>query len=157
MKSIVLYYSESGNTKKLAKTIAQKISCEAKSVSDFKIENITEYDLLFLGTPVHGLAPAKIVQEFLIKLPQMPGKKAAVFCTMHMLGDKKVFKIMKKKLEEKKIFFIDGFSCLGRSRLMANFGPRIFEKNKPDEKDLKRAEEFAKKVEKSAMAGVNTL
>jgi flavodoxin len=150
MKSVVIYYSETGNTEKVAKAIAKGINCEAKKIEDFNLKKIMDYDLIFLGTPVHGFAPAKKVQKFLEEMPTMSGKKGAAFCTMHSIGDKEVLKIIKDKLTEKKISFIDGFSCLGRSRLVANFGPKIFNKDRPNEKDLKEAEEFGKKILKTA-------
>lgn len=53
---------------------------------------------------------------------------------------------IKEKFEAKSASYIDGFSCLGQSRLVGNFGPRIFNKNRPDEKDIKATEQFARKI-----------
>lgn len=146
MRALVLYYSETGNTEKVAKAIAKGLGSELKKIEDVKIEDVKDYDLLCIGTPVHGFGPAKKVEKFLDELPVMSGKKGAAFCTMHIWGDKRTFKIIKEKLSNKGISFIDGFSCLGLSRLIGNFGPRIFNKGRPNEENLKEAESFGKKI-----------
>jgi len=146
MKSLVIYYSETGNTEKVAKTIAGAIAGEIKRVEETKLDELADCSLIFIGTPVHGSRPAKKIENFLDGLPELSGKKAAAFCTMHIGGDKTTFKIIKEKLEKRGIIFIDSFSCLGWSRLVGNFGPRIFNKERPNGEDLKKAAEFAKKV-----------
>ena len=146
MKSIIIYYSETKNTEKVAKVIAEAVAGEIKKVENVRIDELADYDLIFIGTPVHGFRPAKKVGELLDKLPQLPGKKVAAFCTMHGGGDNKTFRIIKAKIEEKGATFIDGFSCLGWSRLFANFGPKSFNKGHPNKDDLTRATDFAKRV-----------
>lgn len=146
MKSIVIYYSETGNTKKVAKAIAESVAGELKSVEEAIPEELNAYDFIFVGTPVHGSRPAKKISEFLDKLPQFPGKKRAAFCTMHLGGDKITFKIIQDKFNKKGINFTGGFSCLGLSHLVANFGPKKFNKGRPNDEDLKKAALFAKKV-----------
>ena len=149
MKSVVIYYSETGNTERVAKAIAGAVAGEIKRVEETKPDEITDYDLIFIGTPVHGSKPSKKIEDFLDELPQLSGKKGAAFCTTHIGGDKMTFRIIKEKLEKKGIIFIDSFSCLGWSRLIGNFGPRIFNRGRPNEGDLRKAVEFAKKVEGS--------
>ncbi len=146
MKSIVIYYSETGNTEKVAKAIAVNLGADLKRIEEIKIDDVSKYDLICLGTPVHAFAPAKIVRRFLKELPNLPSKKGAAFCTMHAFGDKRTFKIIKENFEAKGISFIDGFSCIGLSRLVGNFGPRIFNRGRPSKKDLKNAESFGKNI-----------
>jgi len=146
MKSIVIYYSETGNTEKIAKAIAVSLGADLKRIEEIKTDDVSNYDLICLGTPVHSAAPAKIVRRFLKELPDLSSKKGAAFCTMHAFGDKRTFRIIKENFEAKGISFIDGFSCIGLSRLVANFGPRIFNRGRPNEKDLKNAEAFGKKI-----------
>lgn len=146
MWSLVIYYSETGNTEKIARAIAKGLGSELKRIEEIKPEDISGYDLICLGTPVHGFAPAKIVKKFLEELPSLPGKKGAAFCTMHNSGAKRTLKIIKEKLEARGFSFIDSFSCRGWSRLIGNFGPKIFNKGRPNEEDLKEAENFGKKI-----------
>jgi flavodoxin len=118
-------------------------------VEETRPEELADYDLIFIGTPVHGSRPAKKIEDFLDELPQLQGKKGAAFCTTHLWGDKTTIEIIKEKLLKKGIIFIDSFSCLGWSRLVGNFGPRIFNKGRPNEEDLRKAAEFAKRVGES--------
>lgn len=146
MRSIVIYYSETGNTEKVAKVIAVSLKADLTRIENIKPNDVSKYDLIFLGTPVQRWGPAKIVRKFLKELPNLFSKKGAAFCTMHAFGDKRTFRIIKESFEAKGISFIDGFSCLGLSRLIGNFGPRIFNRGRPNEKDLKNAEFFGKKI-----------
>lgn len=146
MKSLVIYYSETGNTEKVAKAIAEILNADIKRIEETNPDELNNYDLIFIGTPVHGSRPAKIIEEFLNELPILSNKRGAAFCTIHMFGHKKTFKIIKEKIEDKGINFIGSFSCKGWSRLIANFGPRIFNIGHPNKEDLKNAAEFAKNI-----------
>ena len=144
MKSLVIYYSKTGNTEKVAKAIAKGLGARLAKINE-KI-NILEYDLICVGTPVYAFAPAEPVNEFIKKLPNLQGKKGAGFCTMHIVGDKRTLKALKVGMEAKGIKFLGGFSSKGLSNLIGDFGPRIFNKGKPNEKDLERAENFGRKL-----------
>jgi len=79
MKALVAYYSDTGNTKKVALAIYEAIDFDKdiKSVQD--IENIAGYDIIFCGFPVHAHSvPGKAV-DFINKLPE--GQKVAFFST----------------------------------------------------------------------------
>ncbi|BAK98671.1 hypothetical protein OBV_14730 [Oscillibacter valericigenes Sjm18-20] len=99
MKSLILYFSASGNTKKVAATIADAV-CAAGTQPD--IVQITEgleidfdaYDLVFLGAPSIQWIPPEPVCKYLkaemdrarhgvrpIGAPRKPGKFGVVFCT----------------------------------------------------------------------------
>jgi len=144
MKSLVAYYSKTGNTEKIAKAIAKGLGADLRKIEG--INNVSEYDLICVGTPVYGFAPANPVKEFLEKIPPLPNRKGAAFCTMHAFGDKRTLRIIKEKMENEEVVFLGGFSCRGLSRIFANFGPKIFNKGKPNEDDLKRAEGFGKRL-----------
>jgi len=146
MKSLVIYYSKSGNTEKVAKAIARGSEAELKRVEEVNPENVSDYSLICIGTPVHALAPAKPIKKFLEKLPDLSGRKGAGFCTMHAVGDKRTLRIIKEKLEAKNIEFLGGFSCKGLSSIFGDIGPKVFNKGKPNEEDLKRAEDFGRKL-----------
>jgi flavodoxin len=144
MKSLVVYYSKSGNTEKIARAIAIGLEADLKKIEE--IENISSYDLICIGTPVHAFAPAKSIKKFLKELPDLPGKKGAGFCTMHAVGDKRTLRIIKEKLEVKGIKFLSGFSCRDVSSIFGDIGSKTFNKEKPNEEDLKKAEDFGKKL-----------
>jgi flavodoxin len=159
MKSLVIFYSESGNTQKLAQAVAAGLGTQAIRIEEVKPQEIADYDLICLGTPVQGAAPAKKVLDFISRMPLMSGKKAAVFCTMHMFGAKKAIQISKKMLEARGMVFLGGFTALGWSRLIANFGPRIFNRSRPNQDELARAEAFGQsllaKMEQPQIASIS--
>lgn len=72
MDSLVVYYSETGNTEKIAEAIAEGLGSSARMVDD------EDADFVVIGTPVHGGRPAGQIMDFINKTS---AKKAAVFCT----------------------------------------------------------------------------
>ena len=142
MRTLIVYHSETGNTEKVAIAIA-----EVFNTIPVKIDNATNiglgYDLIIVGTPVHGLKPNKKILEFLEKIPQGSIKYGAAFCTMHLIGGNRTCETISKKMKEKQIKYLDGFCCKAQSRLFGNFGPKIFNKGRPNENDLEGAREFA--------------
>ena len=146
MKALVIYYSESGNTEKVAQAIAQAVGADLKRLRDITPAQVAEYDLVFFGIPTQGSRPAPAVMRFLAELAPVQGKKAAAFATMHMFGAKQVLHLMEHVVESKGYAYLGGFSCLGWSRLVANFGPRIFNRGRPSADDLVKAASFAREV-----------
>ena len=79
MKVLVTYYSDTGNTKKIASAIYDAIDAdkEIETVQDAKVA--TGFDLIFCGFPVHAHSvPSKAI-DFIKQLPQ--GQKVAFFST----------------------------------------------------------------------------
>jgi flavodoxin len=100
MNALIIYWSGTGNTKKVAETIQTTlkdggVNAILKRVEEAKDEDLYEYDLLMIGAPSHMWQPPAPVQEFIkekirsynksgnIKLcaPRLPGKKGVVFVT----------------------------------------------------------------------------
>lgn len=121
MKTLVVYYSKSGNTRRVAEEIAKALGGETESLVEIgvkrsgilgflfagrdgmrrrpsKIEAArkqpADYDLLFIGSPVWGgnLVPA--VRSYLTAA-NLNGKSVAFFCTMGSGGKKKTFESMR--------------------------------------------------------------
>jgi NAD(P)H dehydrogenase (quinone) len=69
-KVLVVYYSKSGNTKKMAEMIAESIKKEGieaalKDVSDVKVDELLEYDAIIIGSPTYyGTMAAEIKKLF---------------------------------------------------------------------------------------------
>ncbi|MGD8961395.1 MAG: flavodoxin family protein [Desulfobacterales bacterium] len=80
MKTLVAYYSESGNTEKLAQAIYEGLKVtdnEIKKISD--AIHFEDYDVIFVGFPVHGSSVPAKVEKCLKRIPQ--GKNLAIFGT----------------------------------------------------------------------------
>ena len=67
MKVLVTYFSQTGNTKKIAEAIFDEIQTE-KEIKPLKdVENLESYDFAFIGFPVHGFGPTKKAADFIKK------------------------------------------------------------------------------------------
>jgi len=146
VKVLVAYHSESGNTQKLALAIAAGMGTGAVSIDALEGRALQGYDLICIGTPVQYGAPTRQVRDFISRMPTMSGKKGAAFCTMHMFGDKRTLQTLKGLLEAKGMVFLGGVSARGWSHLIGNFGPRVFNRGRPNREELARAEEFGRKL-----------
>jgi flavodoxin len=100
MKALVIYWSATGNTKKVAETIDSTLKKNGiegtfKAVKESKDEDLLAYDLVFIGSPSYMWAPPDPVvawikdrMDFYHKrgtvkpsAPKVPGKRAVVFVT----------------------------------------------------------------------------
>jgi flavodoxin len=81
MKACVLYFSLTGNTKRFAETISGMLNIPIFDLAKTMPSIVVDYDVLILGTPVHGLSPAKPVSSFIEKLPKANEKKTIIFST----------------------------------------------------------------------------
>jgi flavodoxin len=79
MKVLVAYYSQTGNTKKVAQAISEVIKTDKNLMEIKDIDSLEDYDLVFAGFPLHYGRPAKAAKNFLEKHAQ--GKKVALFVT----------------------------------------------------------------------------
>jgi flavodoxin len=146
MNALVVYYSKSGNTEKVAFAIGAGIGVKPRRIEEINPSSVSGYDLIVLGSPVHGGKPSAPIMDFISRLPKMDGKKAAVFCTKSIAGDKPTMAVMEKALKDKGMTILGGFSAVGLSRFFADFGPRIFHRGHPSADELKRADEFGKNL-----------
>ena len=100
MKALIIYWSGTGNTKKVAETIDDTLKNSGvtsllKRVEEAMPEDLYEYDLVFIGSPSHNWQPPAPVLKYVlekmdyyrklgsIKLcaPSLPGKRGVVFVT----------------------------------------------------------------------------
>ena len=81
MKACILYISHTGNTRRMAETMADSLKTPVFNIATTEPSVANNFDLLIIGTPVTGLKPAPEVLSFLARLPQGEGKRAILFCT----------------------------------------------------------------------------
>lgn len=80
MKALVTYYSETGNTEKLAKAIyAAIVQFEKEILPVAEVKDVKGYDLVFVGFPVMANSVPAKAEQFLRKVPE--GTNLAVFAT----------------------------------------------------------------------------
>jgi flavodoxin I len=85
MKSLIIYDSVYGNTEKIAKAIGDGLAGEVKvaRVGDVDTSELQTFDLLILGSPVHGGRPTAALDAFVKQLPAnaLKGMSVAAFDT----------------------------------------------------------------------------
>jgi len=134
MNARVVYYSATGNTRKVANAIAEAIGCEAATIDGYAD---TPVDLLFIGAAVyathdHGLHAA--VKAFIAGLDPSKVGEAALFSTGFVQSE--AIAMMRALLERRGIPVAEkSFFCLGRFAL--------FNMGRPNAKDLAASAEFA--------------
>jgi len=101
MKPCVVYFSRTGNTKRLAQAIAEAMKTPIFDMTSTLPSALAEFDLLIVGNPVEGSSPAKEAAAFIKSMPKVEGKKAIVFCTNRLFGAGRTMKIMEKMLDGK--------------------------------------------------------
>jgi flavodoxin len=79
MKTLVAYFSQTGNTKRVAEAIYEEIPDEKEIKALGEFEDLEGYDLIFYGFPIQGMKPAKDAAEFLEA--KGAGKKIVLFIT----------------------------------------------------------------------------
>ena len=133
MKIEVRYYTRSGNTKKLAETIANAVGVEAKTTDVPLTEDI---DILFLGSSVYAYGVDENIKKFINGINVKVGK-VINFSTAAIV--KSTYKQVQKLLDNKNISLgKEEFYCKG------SFG--LLHKGRPNEKDLQNASIFAKNI-----------
>ncbi len=79
MRSLVAYFSQTGNTKKVAEAIFGELP-EPKEIKELsEVDSLEGYDLCFIGFPVIAFGPAQPGVEFLEDYAE--GKDVALFVT----------------------------------------------------------------------------
>jgi len=85
LKVLVAYYSETGNTEKIARAIYEEVSKEheahLKKIKEITADTLNNYDLVFLGSACHSADLAPPVKRILDALPKSPRFKLAGFFT----------------------------------------------------------------------------
>ena len=112
MKALVTYYSQTGNTEKLARAIYGAIHIEKEILPIRDIKSVKDYDIIFIGFPVHAHSvPAKLL-PFFKSLPD--GQNIALFCTH---GSLRGGHLPKQALEH-------AVGLATRARILGTFGVR---------------------------------
>jgi len=169
MKILVAYFSQTGNTEKIAKMFLEEASrsheAVMKKIDEVDVGGLGAYDLVFLGGPIHGGGLAAPLKGMLDQLPASPPYALAAFITH-------AAEAYLRENFEKGIAYIEGiardkgiryqgcFDCTGKldpaiwplvqkmqklsdndwEELMARVSPH------PDAEDEKNARAFARKV-----------
>jgi len=148
MKILVCYFSNTGNTEKVAQKIAEGLeneTVELKKIEDADQSSLKKYDLVVLGSGIYGGKLSKKVIDFMKGVTEYPPKFAFFNTHQSATSYQKAFKRIRTKLEENKAKVIGEFDCVGENIGMPKetiLG--MLEKLPPDEK--KRQESILAKT-----------
>ena len=86
MKGIVVYYSGTGNTAKIAKAIYKGMKdvmevCDIAPIKKEDPQDLVKYDLIAIGAPIWYYREPANVRLFMISMPQLDGKLCVPFCS----------------------------------------------------------------------------
>ncbi len=153
MKCLILYYSQTGNTKAIAQAIYKGISpmverCDLVSIKEVKPQDVNHYDLIGLGSPVWDGGEPPNVRRLIGALQKQNGKHLFSFCT-HGVMPEHYFPNVTRRLRNKGFTVIGMRDWFGSVHIQLLSSP-YYTEGHPDEIDLKEAEEFGREmVEKS--------
>jgi flavodoxin/NAD-dependent dihydropyrimidine dehydrogenase PreA subunit len=146
MKVTIFYFSQTGNTRKVACAMNEefkKAGCNTTclSINEVKPEHFINNDIIGIGTPTFESHAPTPIKDFIKSLPMLSGQRFFVFATCggasgNVLSD--LTKLLKRKGSE----IIDNFLAIGEIHHPA---PCIVGKSqdRPNEEDLNSARRFA--------------
>ncbi len=173
MKTLVLYQSFTGNTKRVTERIVETLELEGLMPKVVKVTEKTrvelyDYDLVLLGTPVIELLPARPILRFMqlqLKIhgergdiipcsPKLAGKYAVCYCTYSgpHTGKREAvpaMKYMEQFFEHLRFTVLAEWYIIGelkRNETLSTQGFLGDIRGRPDEKDLSRIEKMLKSV-----------
>jgi flavodoxin len=135
MKILIAYYSKTGNTERAAKDLASQLGADLEKVIDRKnrkgilgyifggrdgmqkketeidnpSKNVTDYDLIIIGTPIWGWNMTPAVRTYLKKV-RKDLKKVAFFTTSGSTDPEKIVGFV-EEITDRKIIAYTGFSA----------------------------------------------
>lgn len=160
MKTLVTYFSQTGNTRKVAEAIYDEIGVE-KELKEFSdVDSLEGYDLAFVGFPIQAFGPAQAAKDFLAQ--HAAGSRIALFITHAAPEDQEGIGQWLDKCREAAggAELVGLFDCMGElseqiadylvkqeNPTMRSFGERRPETmGQPDESRLQKAREFARET-----------
>lgn len=145
MRAAIIYFSQTGNTERIAKAISsglesQELSTDLLPLRHVIPEELGKYDLLGFGHPVFFWKPPLNVRRFIHSLPSLEGQRGFAFCTW-ATHESSALLVTAKMLSQRGLQLIGTFDARGLdsypiyNRMGLGFGH-------PDEKELMAAMEF---------------
>ncbi len=157
MKTLITYYSFSGNTDKVANIFADLLRKKgevvlqrlkpADEIKNFALQckaalvgkraalegdlqfDLGQYDLLLIGSPVWAFAPTPPINTYLDKLSGLNGKRAIILLTSGSgTGVSRCFKNIRKVLESKGAAKVDEVNIPDKKQKDAEFIASSLEK-----------------------------
>jgi len=154
MKVLIVYFSATGNTAKMAAVIKEKLTELGAEVKEKNITSYSDrlqkidlkpYQAIIFGLPVHSRRAPKIIREWLTTLDGQ-GKKCAMFFTFGGFGIHPTHYSTKQILEKQNFVVVSSAEFLGAHTFNISGWKAV--PNRPDSSDYDMAREYAVKTYK---------
>ena len=152
MKVLILYFSATGNTGKLAKVIKERFAelgteVTARDVTPYadrqKTIDLEPYDAVVFGAPIHSWRAPRVVREWLRTLDGR-GKKCSMFFTYGGFGIHPSHYSTRKILQEQDFTVVSSADFPGKHTF--NIGGWRAMCGRPDTSDFEAAREYVDKT-----------
>jgi flavodoxin/Fe-S-cluster-containing hydrogenase component 2 len=153
LKGIVVYYSATGATGKIAGAIYRGmksvIDCDVAPINKIDPKEMAKYDVVAIGGPIWYYRETANLRLFIYKMPPMTGKPIVLFCT-HGAQPSGFFHSLMQPLR-KKDFTVIGWNDWygGASHVLHMPSPYVTDGH-PDEIDLQEAKAFGRSMAERA-------
>ncbi len=150
MRSLVIYYSQTGNTKKIAEAIHTGMSelseqCDIAQLQDVDTEDLIKYDLIGLGTPVwHRREPVHVMNFIEYTMNSVEGKHGFAFCTHGLFPGRLLARVV--PIMTQRGLIVVGWSDWYGSVFLPEKPKPYFTDGHPDEIDLNEAQGFGREM-----------
>lgn len=156
-KALVMYISiHHGNTEKVAEIIAVHLGADLLRVGEADAGKLGQYDLIGFGSGVYFGKHHRTLLDFVGTLPVLRNKKAFIFSTSGLRRIRFVHdfsKPLRAKLQHKGFDIVGEFSCRGLDTFGATIIVGGINRGRPNEEDLKQAEDFARALKTRSSSG----
>jgi flavodoxin len=146
---LILFSNHHKNTQKIADVFAKILEAQIKTPQQTNPEDLQQYDLLGFGSGIYFGKHHKSLLEFAEKLPPT-NKKAFIFSTnggtIGKMNVENFHKPLRTILTAKGFNIVGEFNCAGFDTYGALKLVGGISKGRPNEEDLKHAEDFAEKL-----------
>jgi flavodoxin len=166
-KILVTYFSQTGNTEKIAQSICDGCEgeeVEIKPIKDVNPSMLNEYELVFLGSGIYASRVNKSLSDLIKAATRLPSK-LVFFCTHASLDSyQDGFKVVKRNIKDTEVEIVGSWDCMGenlgipestRQAMLKRLPPEQRKqaeahqenlKSHPNKEDLENAKEFAQSL-----------
>jgi flavodoxin/ferredoxin len=156
MNVTLFYFSQTGNTRRIARAMAEVFSEAGYSARTLSLkkalpEDALDADVIGVGSPCFSSQAPTPIKNFLRSLPPIPGKPAFVFATSGTAPGRVLYDLY-SILRDKGAVVLGGFLTRGTVRHPA---PCLYGRlpDRPNAEDLEQARRFAGEVVENLAAG----
>jgi formate hydrogenlyase subunit 6/NADH:ubiquinone oxidoreductase subunit I/flavodoxin len=153
LKGIVVYFSATGNTGKIAGAIYRGMKsvmeCDVSPFKKIDPKNLAKYDVIAIGGPIYHFREPAALKLFLYRAPLLKEKLAVLFCT-HGPNPDGIFYGFEHSFRKKGATVIGWNDWYGGSYINLHSPTPAPTDGHPDEIDLKEAEIFGREMAERA-------